>query len=249
CSRNTGLGKYIFKQCPVLAYDEPVDAEVPEELSQFSGNAWRRRTIADAFSRSGVNELKAEHSKWLVIDFYDVICNMNEYKGELFETDDFIRRTGFYKSIESGCEPCYLFQKRSEEQIREMITRFAWEMSGIYGNNIVIIRADLKDKFINLSNRLENMADDPELQRKREIIAMCENVFIQQTDCAVIDISKHFYSCDKFKFGGAHIAHYEHEFYREAGVFLSHILSGGKQRKFTKADDNYISMRNLRLER
>lgn len=249
CSRNSGLGKYIFKQCPVLAYDKPVDTEVPEALSQFSGNAWRRRTIADAFSRSGVDELKAEHSKWLVVDFYDVICGMSEYKGELFETDDFIRRTEFYKNMESECEPCYLFDKRTDAEIRDIITRFAWDMSGIYGNNIVIIRTDLKDKYISLDNKLENITDEPHLERKRELIAMCENIFIQQTDCAVIDISKHFYSSDKFKFGGVHITHYENEFYREAGVFLSHILSSGKQRKFTKADENYISMRDLRLER
>ncbi len=247
--KNSGLGKYIFKQCPVLAYDQPISEEVPEDLTLFGSNAWRRRTMADSFARNGIEALKAEHSKWLVVDFYDVICNMCEYKGGLFEVDDFIRRTGFYKSIESECEPCYLFDKRTKEQCREMITRFAWEMTNIYGNNIILIKADLKDCFINLYKRVEKMAEDPDFQRKREFIAFCEDIFVQQTDCAVIDISRHFYASDKFPLGGAHIVHYEHEFYREAGVFLSHILNGGKQRKFTKADDNYISMRNLRLER
>jgi len=247
--RNSGLGKYIFKQCPVLAYDEPVLAEVSEDLSLFSGNAWRRNTIADAFARNGINTLKAEHSKWLVVDFYDIICNMSDYKGGLFEVDDFIRRTDFYKSIEDECEPCYLFDKRTKSECRDIITRFAWEMMGIYDNNIVLIKADLKKEFITLDNRIEKMSDDPDFERKREFITFCEDIFIQQTDCAVIDISKHFYASDKFPLGGAHIVHYEHEFYREAGVFLAHILSGGKQRKFTKADENYISMRNLRIER
>ncbi len=247
--KNSGLGKYIFKQCHAAAFDPPVEKEVPDELSQFGGSAWRRSILADSFGRKGLSDLKSSHSKWLIVDFYDIICGMNEYKGRLFAVDDFIRRTDFYKSIESECESCYIFDKRSDAEMRDVITRFAWEMSGIYGSNIVIIKADLKDKFINLDNKLENMPSDPNFERKRELMTMCENIFIQQTDCAVIDISKHFYSSDKFQFGGAHIVHYEHEFYREAGVFLSHILGGGKQRKFTKADDNYISMRNLRLER
>lgn len=249
CCKNSGIGKYIFKQCPVLAYDKPVPVEVPEELSEFKNNAWRRRTMADSFARNGLEQLKAEHAKWLVVDFYDVICNMNEYKGGLFEVDDFIRKTAFYKSIESKCEPCYLFDKRTMQECRDAITRFAFDMMNLYGNNIVLIKADLKDCFVNLYKRIEKMDEDPYLERKREFIAYCEDLFINQTDCAVIDISKHFYASDKYPLGGARMVHYEREFYREAGVFLAHILSGGKQRKFTKADDAYISMRNLRLER
>ena len=93
------------------------------------------------------------------------------------------------------------------------------------------------------------MSADPSFEMKRRLIAACEDTFMKQTGCAVIDISKHFYASDKFPLGGAHIVHYEHEFYREAGVYLSHILGGGKQRQFTKADENYIAMRNLRLDR
>ncbi len=247
--KNSGVGKYIFKQSPVLAYDPPVPAEVPEDIGAFCGNAWRRRTVADAFARSGISDLHKEHSKWLVVDFYDVICNMNEYDGQLFEIDDFICRTDFYGSIKSECRPCALVEKRTAEECREAITAFAREMSGIYGNNIVLIKADLKDSFINLYNRVEKLAEDPLFEEKKELIALCENTFEQLTGCAVIDISKHFYASDKFPLGGAHIVHYEQEFYREAGVYLAHILGNGKQRRFSKADENYLYMRNLRLER
>ena len=174
---------------------------------------------------------------------------MNEYKGGIFEADDFVRRTGFYKSISAECNPCYLFDKRTKMECRDIITRFAWEMMNIYGDNIVVVKTDIKNEFISLDNRVERMAEDPDFERKREFIAFCEDIFIQQTNCAVIDISRHFYASDKYPSGGAHMVHYEHEFYREAGVFLAHILSGGKQRKFTKADDNYITMRDLKLER
>ncbi len=247
--KNSGVGKYIFKQSPVLAYDNPVPAEIPENPSEFCGNSWRRRTMADAFSRSGINDLKKEHSEWLAVDFYDVICNMNEYKGELFEIDDFICRTDFYKKIKSECAPCSLVEKRTIEECRRAVGRFAREMAFIYGNKIVLIKADLKDSFINLNNHIEKLTDDPLIEEKRRLIAMCEEIFEAETGCAVIDISKHFYASDKFPLGGAHIVHYEHEFYREAGVYLSHILGNGKQRRFVRADETYIAMRDLRLER
>lgn len=247
--KNSGVGKYIFKQSPILAYDNPVPAAVPEEAECFCGNAWRRRTVADAFARSGISDLRENHSKWLVVDFYDVICTMNEYMGELFEIDDFICRTDFYKNIKSDCSKCSLVEKRTMEQCRDAVMRFAREMSDIYGENVVLIKADLKDSFISLDNRVESLSEDPLLMQKKELISMCENIFMQQTRCAVIDISKHFYADDKFPLGGAHIVHYEHEFYREAGVYLAHILGGGKQRAFFKADENYIALRDLRLER
>ncbi len=247
--KNCGVGRYIFKQCPVLAYDSPIPMEIPDGTADFGGNEWRRRTIADAFSRNGLSVLKSEHSKWLVVDFYDVVCNMNEYKGHLFEVDDFICRTEFYKGIKPDCIPCSLVEKLSEEQCTEVVTRFALDMSSVYGNNIVLIKADLKDNFVNLENRIEKSEADPLFRRKQKLIALCEDIFAKQTGCAVIDISKHFYASDKFPLGGAHIVHYEQEFYREAGVFLSHILGGGKQRSFGKADENYIAMRDLRLER
>lgn len=248
-TKNCGVGKYIFRQPAVLAFDAPVPLDIPEEASAFSGNSWRRDMIAASFLRNGAAELRKEHSKWLVVDFYDVICGMNEYGGALFEVDDFILKTDFYNSVRDYCKPCNIITKRTKEQCRDAITRFAWEMINIYGNNIVLITADLKDKFISLGYRLENLSSDQFFGKKRELIALCEDTFRKQTGCAVIDISKHFYSSDKFPLGGAHIVHYESEFYREAGVYLSHILGGGKQRLFTRADDAYIESRNIKLER
>ncbi len=248
--KNTGVGKYIFKQSPVLAYDNPVPVEVSEDNAMFCGNAWRAKTVRDSFARTGIADLRAEHSKWLVVDFYDVVCNMNEYKGELFEVDDFICRTDFYKSIKKDCRKCSPVEKRTEEECRRAVMRFSGEMAEIYGSNIILIKADLKDTFVNLDNRPEKMAEDKLLEKKRALIAMCEDIFAQITKCAVIDISKEFYASDKFPLGGAHIVHYEQEFYREAGVYVAFILAAkGKQRKFLKANENYQIIRNLRINR
>lgn len=247
--KKAAVGTYIFKQCPVLINDKPVPAAVPEEASAFCGNGWRRRTVADAFSRNGMQLLRSKKSKWIAVDFYDVICEMNEYKGELFEVDDFIMRTDFYKSIKSECVPCRLFERRTKEQLKEAITRFSWNIINLYGDNIILVKTDPKDSFITLDNRIEKMKPDPDFNRKRELIGFCEELFEELTGCYVIDLSKHFMASDKFPLGGAHIVHYEQEFYYEAGVYLSHILKGSKLRRFDKPDENYLTLRNLRLER
>ena len=73
--------------------------------------------------------------------------------------------------------------------------------------------------------------------------------FLQPTGCCVIDISRHFYSSDKFKLGGADIVHYEDEFYRQAGEYISEIMQGSERRIFSTVDDNYLLLRDLKLNR
>lgn len=244
-----GVGKYIFKQCPLLSYEAMIPIEVPEDDKQFSGNNWRRRTIADAFARNGLFTLCNSSSKWLVMDFYDAICEMNEIDGHLFEIDEFISKTDFYNSIKSKCKPCYLFEKRSMKHCRDALSRFTLDLKERYGKNIILIRADLKDTFVNMDDRLEQMTADPMLDFKRKFIALCEEMFIQFTGCYVIDISRHFYSSDRFPLGGAHIVHYEEEFYRQSAEYLSQILAGNQNRLYNMADQDYLRLRDLRLAR
>ena len=246
---NVEIDKYIYKQCPMLSYEALITVEVPRDVSKFGGNNWRRRSMADAFMRNGLFTLSQSSAKWLVIDLYDTICEMNEYMGGLFEVDEFIMGTDFYKEIEPQCTPCYLFEKRNMQYCHQALTRFTKDIAERYGKNIILVRADLKDKFITLDDRLQPMDDDPILPLKRKFITLCEDMFIQFTGCCVVDVSKHFYSSDRYPGGGADIVHYEEEFYRLAAEYISRIVSGDSCRLFDKADESYISLRDLRLER
>lgn len=243
------VGKYIFKQCPVLSYEALIPMDVPQDVSKFSGNMWRMRTISDAFMRNGMFTLSQSGSGWLVIDFFDTVCPMNEFMGGLFEVDEFIENTDFYKDIKDNCTPCHLFEKRNMEYCRNALSRFAVDMSERYGDHIILIKTDLKDKYITLNNRLAPMEQDPLFALKKRFIALCEDLFIQFTGCYVIDISKHYYSSDSYPRGGAGIVNYEDEFYRVAADYLIKIINGDKTHKFDKPDMDYIALRNLRLER
>lgn len=243
------VGKYIFKQAQILAYEDPIDAEFPEGADAFCGNFWRRRTMKDAFDRNGFDVLNESESRWLMVDFYDLICNMAEYNGGLFETDEFILRTDFYKSIKNDCKDCYLFEKRDMKYCFENITRFANDVAEMYGDNIILIKAEPKNKFINVDYYLEDMKEDRVFEIKKKFISLCEERFSNVTGCYVIDISKHFYSSDRFPLGGAHIVHYEDEFYRQAALYISEILKGTEKKIFSSVDDHYMLLRTLKLER
>lgn len=243
------VGKYIFKQAPILAYEEPIEIEFPDGADAFCGNYWRKRTMHDAFCRNGFEILDESSAHWIMIDFYDLICTMVEYKGGLFEVDDFIRRTDFFKSIKNDCKECYLFEKRDMKYCFETITRFAKEIKERYEDRIILIKTDPKDSYITLDYHIKELEDEGMFEIKKKFISLCEERFSSVTGCYVIDISKHFYSSDKFPLGGAHIVHYEDEFYRQAAKYISDILNGSEQKIFSTVDDNYMLLRGLKLNR
>lgn len=243
------IGKYIFKQAPIIAYEPPIGIEFPEGTEAFCGNVWRRRTMFESFNRSGFETLEGSRAKWIMVDLYDLICTMAEYYGSLFEIDDFICRTDFYKSIKGDCKECFLFEKRDMKYCFEAITRFANEISERYGENIILLKAEPKNKYITLDYLLEPLNDDGMYEIKKKFISLCEERFSSVTGCYVIDISKHFYSSDKFPLGGAHLVHYEEEFYRQTAEYISDILKGTEQKIFSAVDGNYLLLRKLKLER
>lgn len=247
--RDAYVGTYIFKQSQLLAFEPRVEAPFPDDLEAFCGNRWRRRTLRDSLMRSGDADIKGSDSQWIIVDLYDVICRMVDYKGGLFEIDDFICRTDFYKSIRQDCRECYIFERRDMKFCFENMTRFAKMIQKKYGEHIILIKTDPKDLYVTLDDRLEQLPDDGMFEIKRKFISLCEERFASVTSCYVIDITKHFYASDSFPLGGAHIVHYEDEFYRQAGAYISEILSGSSRRVFSTVDDNYLLLRNLRLSR
>ena len=74
-------------------------------------------------------------------------------------------------------------------------------------------------------------------------------MFEDLTKCYVIDISKHYFASDRFPLGGAHIVHYEDEFYNQSCSILMQIFSGSGRKYYDEADDRYLFMRDQRLNR
>lgn len=247
--RDGQIGSFIQKQAAILNYEPPVKLEIPETADAFRGNSYRRKITLDAFAKNGIKVLEQSNSSWILVDFYDVICRMAEYHEDLFELDDFLVTTDFYADIKKYCKECYLFEKRTMDYCCEKITKFAEEIAEIYGDNIILIKTEPKTSYISLDYRLESLSADKLCDIKRKFIALCEERFASVTKCYVIDISKKFYSSDKFPLGGAHIVHYEEEFYRLSGEYISRILNGETKKLYNEVDENYILLRDLKLKR
>ncbi len=249
--RDIVVNKYIFKQPHLLAFEAPVSCEVPKDDSLFENNAWRRRTIEEAFRHSGIDVLKASSADWIVIDFYDLICNAVMFRGQLWEIDDFVQRTGFYKQVSGECSSttCF-FESYDMEYADEQMKKFARFLLEKYGENIILIKADLKDTYIDLDDRLQKLSNAGRaLEKRKQAILQYEKMFEDLTKCYVIDISKHYYASDKFPLGGAHIVHYEDEFYNQSCSILMQIFSGSGRKCYDEADDRYLFLRDRRLNR
>ncbi len=241
-------GKYIFMQNPILSYEPIMPLAVPQDDAMFNGSSWRRRMTEDAFARSGLFTLSKSGAKWLVTDLQDIVSQLCEYRGCLFQVDGFFCSTEFYKSIQHGCTPCHISDKRTPQQCREAMHRFAEDMKFRYGSNIVLVRIDLKDEYIDRENRLQKLPHDPQLQYKRKLLELCEQQFIAETGCYVIDIAKRFHASDSH-IGGAGAARYEQEFYRQSAEHLARIMAGDPRRLYERVDEGYIMLRDLRLGR
>lgn len=249
CCREAHIGTYIYKQPPILAFDPPVDVELPEGAEAFNGSRWRRRNFRDALLRSGDADISGSESGWIIVDFCDLISRMTEYHEALFETDDFIRRTEFYRSIQGECRECWLFERRDMKTCAERIVRFGELLKAKYGEHIILIKTEPKDRYIDLDHRLKKMETDNMFMIKKRFISLCEERFASVTGCYVIDISRKFYASDSFPLGGVDIVHYEDEFYRQAGAYISEIINGSGRRVFNTVDEDYLLLRDMRAQR
>lgn len=243
------IGNYICKQPPILAFEPDADFDIPQNDELFCGSSWHRKNFCNALMHNGLELIEQSKSEWMVLDFYDVISRMGDYNGTLFAADDFLRRTEFYKNLSPAPSECYIFEKIGMKFCAEAIRCFAERISERYGEKIILIKAEPKGSYITLDNRISPLEPDEMSDIKRRFISLCEECFATVTGCYVIDISKHFYASDAFPQGGAAIVHYEDEFYRKAGEYISEILQGSQRKIYSIVDDNYLMLRNLRLQR
>ena len=226
CAARLNVCNYIFKEIPVFFSNPPAEnVTIPDNVDAFCGNRWRMTTIHDAFNHNGKSRILGTDSTWIIVDFYDLICNMNKLGDTIFEVDNFIKRTDFYHSIRSSCKPTLLFKELSMEEISSRIESFADFLLNIYGEHIILVIADLKDTYIDLDGVSKRFSNTLDYEDKKTCIQNAEETFIRKTNCHIVDCSKKYMASDLFPLGGAHIVHYENSFYDEAADTIYKIIS------------------------
>ncbi len=243
------IGKYVFRQPAVLAYDPIVQCELPDGNEKFCGDPVRRRCIYDAFHRTGFDTVIHSTSKWLLVDFFDLICKMTEYNGTLFRVDDYVTKTELYADIKEECKECYLFEKREMKYSFEMLTRFAKDMTERYGKNIILLKSEPKRFYLTHDGSATPMEADPLFEIKKKFLGLCEERFISITQCYVIDIARRFHAAEETASGSADTIRYEDEFYRLTGNYISDIVNGSAKRIYDRINEEYIILRDMKMNK
>lgn len=242
------INEIITMQSQILCKEKPAFKREDFNPEDFGENRKLLKIARSALTRDGINRCENSPAPWIIVDFGDIISKICEYKGNLFELDEEIRASGFYKKIRGQCSEGYIFEKQNMKFCSDGVTGFSKEMLELYGENIILIKSQPTKSYISRDYRLEKLTDEL-FEIKRKFISLCEERFAAVTGCYVIDISKNFYSSESYPYGGKGLTNYEDEFYRQTSEYILHIIRGSEQRIFTEIDENYILLRTLKLKR
>lgn len=221
------IGKYAYRNSFLFAFDEPItyDDTNFEDLSLFENSSWRVGYIKSAFHKDLPGQLENTDSKWLLLDFYDLICDVVEYGGGVLTADSEVRGLKFYRQIKNECHLTSIEDLLSEEEIKERFQIFIDFIKRRYGKNIVFIRADVKMRFLNFRRRFKPIRGYKKetLLKKKKFLNQWQDYFEEQLDCYVLDYARE-YQADDLCVSGAFMVHYEKEFYEKGYQALYNII-------------------------
>ena len=231
------IGKYAYRNCCLFAFDEPIpyEEEKFEDLSLFEDSNWRVGYIRSAFHKDLPEQLKQTGSEWLLLDFYDLVCDIVEYQGGILTADSEVRGLKFYKEIKEQCTVTAIDDVLDEEEIKRRFDMFIRFIRERYGKKIVWIKADVKLKFLDQERQLKPMRWHKRevLLEKRKFMDRWQKYFEKHMDCYVIDYAKRYHA-DDLCVSGAFMVHYEKEFYERGYQALYEIIYEGKGKRYYK---------------
>lgn len=223
------IGKYAYRNCFLFAFDSPIPYEEKnfEDLSLFENSSWRVGYIKSAFHKDLPEQLRRTESKWLLVDFYDLVCDIVEYHGGILTADSEVRGLKFFKQIKNECTVTSIDSVLDDAQIRERFDKFIRFIEERYGKHVVFIRADVKTKFLNYKRVLKPIRGYKKetLLKKKKFLDKWQDYFVEHMDCHVIDNAKKYHA-DDLCVSGAFMVHYEKEFYEKGYEQIQKIICG-----------------------
>ncbi|MCM1244096.1 MAG: DUF6270 domain-containing protein [Roseburia sp.] len=223
------INSYAYRNCFLFAFDEPIPYEDKnfEDLSLFENSTWRVGYIKSAFHKDLPERLKKTKSQWLLLDFYDLVCDVVEYHGGVLTADNEVRALKFFKQIKNECNITSIDEILDDEEIRRRFDVFIRFVKERYGKNVIFIRADVKTKFLDYKRELRPLRGYKKetLLKKKKFLNKWQDYFEKQMECHVIDYARK-YQADDLCVSGAFMVHYEKEFYEKGYRELRRIIGG-----------------------
>lgn len=223
------IDRYAYRNCFLFAFDEPIsyDDKNFEDLSLFENSTWRVGYIKSAFHKDLPEQLKKTQSRWLLLDFYDLVCDVVEYNGGVLTADNEVRALKFFKQIKDECNITSIDEILDEEEIKKRFDVFIRFIKERYGKNVIFIRADVKTRFLNYKRESKPLRGYKKetLLKKKEFLNKWQDYFEEHMECHVIDHAEE-YRADDLCVSGAFMVHYEKEFYEKGYRELKKIICG-----------------------
>lgn len=228
------IDKYAYRNCFLFAFDRPIpyDDKNFEDLSLFENSNWRVGYIKSAFHKDLPEQLKHSGAGWLLVDFYDLVCDVVEYNGGVLTADNEVRALKFFKQIKKECTITSIEDILDDEEIKKRFDVFIRFIRERYGDNVVFIRADVKTKFLTYRRILRPLRGyDPDvLLKKKQFLDKWQDYFEKHMNCHVIDNAKKYHA-DDLCVSGAFMVHYEKDFYEKGYRELTDIIIHGRGKK------------------
>lgn len=223
------IGKYAYRNSFLFAFDQPIpyDDSNFHDLSLFENSSWRVGYIKSAFHKDLPQQLKQTESQWLLLDFYDLICDVVEYQGGILTADSEVRGLKFYKQIKEECRITSIDAVLSDEEIKERFGVFIQFIKERYGKNIIFVKADVKTRFLDFRRSMNPIRGYKKetLLKKKKFLNKWQDYFLEHMDCHVIDNARKYHA-DDLCVSGAFMVHYEKEFYEKGYRQIRKIISG-----------------------
>ena len=223
------IGKYAYRNSFLFAFDQPIpyDDSNFEDLSLFENSSWRVGYIKSAFHKDLPEQLKQTESRWLLLDFYDLICDVVEYHGGILTADSEVRGLKFYKQIKEECQITSIDAVLTDAEIKERFGVFIRFIKERYGKNIIFVKADVKTRFLDYTRSMKPIRGYKKetLLKKKEFLDKWQDYFLEHMDCHVIDNARKYHA-DDLCVSGAFMVHYEKEFYEKGYRQIRKIICG-----------------------
>lgn len=233
-SQHLYVKKYIYSNPFIFAFDKPVTytKSVMESDKHFCNNIIGRKFVKATLDRDSKKIIASSTSPWIIVDFYDLACEMASYNGQCFEVDDFIKRTLFFESIKGDCELFYLRDRYDSAIFKTAMDKFVALLTAKYKCNIILNRVNLRHEYVDIDGNVKPLNIDKQaLNKTQAIISSWEKYFYQKTNCYVINLSKNYLSDVNNPFGGADIGNYEEMYYKNTAVCMEYIIRNNPEIK------------------
>lgn len=213
----------------VWAFDKPHSVEEKRFATADKSGA----KALEQLMRTTVQRLTVSRSRWIAIDMADVIADNAKYNGKGFTVDKQYANSDLSVILGKAGQPFTLDAEKDKERILAACDKLSHFVKQKYGSNIILCKVSLNDKVRDYDGKIKPLVTDKKkFANAKALLKLCEERFVENTDCYILDNSKNYVSDENFASGGAGIARFEADFYSATAEYVDYIVQYSPVQKY-----------------